>query len=285
MKKHILLLFIFVLPQLGWAQVTSDPKEDIDPEDSLIIYVDLALLNQTLDYVQNLMAAHTNGEDMYFWTWKPFEFPAGHPKENGSGGAPWKNSNELLKMTAEGGTVYSYTMVPTLFYEVDAATVYKEDIHFLVKPKDGGGYGDPDIKSGDLLLAIDPPVTDKKPVFGFSTKLRQDDIYTVYYDNDREKKASMLNLDPNECYAYAECKLESGTVVKVANFFAVGNTPQLQMEYYDQGKFRLTMVPQDFFSLNSGDKIETMRFVVMKKVYIDAKDRVDENFDVIVCKF
>ncbi|MEZ5172923.1 MAG: hypothetical protein R2850_05325 [Bacteroidia bacterium] len=59
-------------------------------------------------------------------------------------------------MTNEGGLVYSYTMVPTEFYEVDAATVYENDIKFLVKPKDGGGYGIPS-KSEDLTFEVNPP--------------------------------------------------------------------------------------------------------------------------------
>ena len=284
MKKRILsLIAVFVLPLLGLAQVSTIPAEDINPEDSLVILVDLSALDVSKDYVQNLIDDHNNGLDIYMWTWNPYEFPSGHPKENGTGGAPWKNSNELLKMTLVGGTTYSYKMVPTDFYEVDAATVYQNDIEFLVKPKDGGGYGDPDRKSDDLKVVIDPPVTEKKTVYGFPTVIQQDDVYTVYYDNDREEKASMKNLDPNDCYCYVEAELTSGTVVKVANFFNVGDTPELQMESYEDGQFRLPMVPKDFMPLNPGDEIKTMKFVVMKKVYLTAADRVDEDFDIELC--
>jgi hypothetical protein len=284
MKNKIFYsITLFAIPLLGWTQVSSVPAEDIDPEDSVQILVDLSALDVGKDYNQNLLDAHDNGEDMYMWTWKPYEFPDGHPKANGTGGAPWKSSNEILKMTHEGGTVYSIKLVPTDFYEVDAATVYKEDIHFLVKPKDGGGYGDPDIKSDDLKLVIDPPVTEKKPQYGFPTTLKQDDIFTVYYDNDREEKESMQNMHPDSCYAYSECTLASGTVVKVANFFQVGNTPELQMEYYDDQRFRLTMIPFDFFGLVEGDKIVSMKFVIMKKVYLTSKDRVDEDLIIDVC--
>lgn len=280
MKKRILnFISIFFLPLMGLAQVSTLPAEDINPEDSLIIFVDLSALDISKDYVKNLLDAHNNGEDIYMWTWNPYEFPSGHPKENGTGGAPWKNSNDILKMTYEGGTTYSYKLVPTDFYEVDAATVYQKDIEFLVKPKDGGGYGDPDRKSDDLKVVVDPPVTDKKTVYGFSSVIRQDDVFTVYYDNEREEKASMKNLDPNDCYCYAEAELSTGTVVKVANFFDVGSTPELQMEYYDDGQFKLPMVPFEFFSLNPGDQIVSMKFVVVKKVYLTSADRVDEDFD------
>lgn len=274
---------LIALPALSFGQVTTIPAEDINPEDSLVIIVDLSLLDQSKDYVQNLLMAQADGEDMYMWTWNPYEFPAGHPKENGTGGTPWKNSNDILKMKHEGGTVYSYRMIPTVFYEVDAATCYNNDIQFLVKPKDGGGFGGPDFKSDDLTVAIDPPVTEKKPVFGFPSALQQDDVFTLYYDNDREKKNSMQNLAADDCYSYAECTLKSGTVIKITNFFTVGSEPKLMMQNYAPGKFRLPMVPQQFFGLAAGDQIESMKFVVMKKVYIDAKDRVDEDFVVEVC--
>ena len=284
MKNRILsLLAVFALPLMGLAQVSTIPAEDIDPEDSLVILVDLSALDISKDYVQNLLDDHNNGEDIYMWTWNPYEFPAGHPKENGTGGAPWKNSNDVLKMTLESGTTYSYKMVPTEFYEVDATIVYNKDIEFLVKPKDGGGYGDPDRKSDDLKVVVDPPVTEKKTVFGFPTVIQQDDVYTVYYDNNREEKASMKNLDPEDCYCYVEAELVDGTVVKVANFFDVGNTPELQMEYFEDGQFRLPMVPQYFMPLTPGDEIKTMKFVVMKKVYLTAADRVDEDFDIELC--
>lgn len=284
MKNRILsLLAVFVLPLLGLAQVSTLPAEDINPEDSLVILVDLSALDLSKDYVQNLMDAHLAGEDIYMWTWNPYEFPAGHPKENGTGGAPWKNSNEVLKMILESGTTYSYKMVPTDFYEVDATTVYNNDIEFLVKPKDGGGYGDPDRKSDDLKVVVDPPVTEKKTVYGFPSVIQQDDMFTVYYDNDREEKASMKNLASSQCYCYVEAELTTGTVVKVSNFFDVGNTPELQMENYEDGQFRLPMIPEDFLPLNPGDEIKSMKFVVMKKVYLTAADRVDEDFIMELC--
>ena len=283
MKRIFSLLSLILFSVSAFSQVSSLPKE-IDPEDSVKIIVDLSQLNQSLDHVQALLNAANDGEDMYFWTWKPAEHPAGHPLANGLGGAAWKNSNPLLVMKDEGNLVYSYTLVPTLFYEVDAATVYAEDIEFLVKPKDGGGYGDPDIKSEDLELLVDPPVTEKEPVFSFPIKVLQDDVYTVFYDNWREEKSSMQNLDPDDCYVYSECLLFDGSVLKVANFFDVGNTPELKMEYYDEGSFRLTIQPFDFFNVPSGGQIVSMRFVVMKKVYIDSGDRVDANHDVNICK-
>jgi hypothetical protein len=43
------------------------------------------------------------------------------------------------------------------------------------------------------------------------------------------------------------------------------------------------MIPFDFFGLVEGDKIVSMKFVIMKKVYLTSKDRVDEDLIIDVC--
>ena len=78
--------------------MTTFPAEDIDPEDSLKIVVDISKLTGSEDFIQNLKDSAANGADMYIWTWKPFEFPAAHPKTNGLGSQAWKNSNDTLKL-------------------------------------------------------------------------------------------------------------------------------------------------------------------------------------------
>lgn len=264
------------------AQVSSIPAENINPADTVKIIVNLDELDVTKDYVQNLIADADNGLDLYIWTWKPYEHPAGDSLVNGLGGAPWKNSNPALVMTKEANHIYSYTMVPTIWYGVDAATVYKEDIHFLVKPKDGGGYGDPDRKSGDLVLKIDPPATDRDPVYQFPSKVGQDDVLTIVYENWRETKASMMNLDADSAYIHAECKLLSGTIIKLpTNYFLDPTlTPQAKMTMVSDGEFEWQIIPERYFNLQPGDEIDEIKIIVRKPVFSAGQERVDD--DVIV---
>lgn len=266
------------------AQVSSEPAENIDPTASVKIIVNLDQLDITQDYVQNLIADADAGLDMYFWTWKPYEFPAGSPKVNGLGGAPWKNSNPLLVMTKEATHIYSITMVPTDFYEVTAATVYKEDIHFLVKPLDGGGYGDPDRKSGDLALKIDPPATDRDPIYAFPAKVAEDDVITIVYDNWREEKESMKNLDEDSAYIHAECKLMSGTVIKYPpNYFSSPTDyPDAKMMLVDDGVFNFYFVPEDYFSLTPTQEIDEIKIIVRKPVYTGGNERVQDDLIITV---
>ncbi len=285
--KKLLLLCFLGLGNFGlFAQVSTEPSEDIDPEDSLKIIIDISKLDATKDYVQNLQAEASAGKDLYFWTWSPFEFPAGHPKTNGTGAQAWKNSNDLLKLTKEKENVYSYKMVPTLFYEVDAATVYDKDIMFLVKPKDGGGYGDPDAKSDDLKVAIDPPKLERDPAYAFPEAGQPDDVFTIYYDNSQEKKVSMQNLSENECYLYAEATLSDSTIIKVApNFFTVGTYPELKLDYIGNNTFRKFVYANELFTIPQGKTITAMKFVIIREVYLSGKDRLDYDIPIdLSCK-
>jgi hypothetical protein len=279
--KNIVSVLGLVLISFSIAKsqpVTSEPTEYTDPNTEVKIIVNLALLDQTLEHTQLLVEAANNGLDIYIWTWKPYEFPAGHPKANGEGSQAWKNSNELLKMTQESDLVYSYTMIPTEFYEVDAATVYEEDIYFLVKPKDGGGYGDPDIKSEDLTFEVNPPNVARTVVYGFPSAPLQDDIFRIVYDNYREEKVSMQNLSADQCYVFLELTLTDSTVITPSTFFQVGNNPDLQMKNIGSGIFELVMIPELYFNLQPGQKIDKLKAIVMKKQFLSGADRVDDDY-------
>ncbi len=278
---QIIAAFCLVLTgtNVALAQaVVPDPNPYNDPNSEVKIIVDLNLLDQNLSHTQLLIEAATNGDDMYIWTWSPFEFPAGSPKVNGEGAQPWKNSNEVLKMTSEGGLVYSYTMIPVEFYEVDAATVFENDIKFLVKPKDGGGYGDPDIKSEDLTLEINPPNVARSVVYGFPSAPLQDDIFRIVYDNYREDKPSMQNLEAGNVYVYLEATLTDSSTIVPSTFFQVGNNPNLEMKVAGNGIFELVIIPEIFFNLQSGQKIDNIKSIVMKKQFLSGADRVDDDY-------
>jgi hypothetical protein len=284
MKKIYSSIIAMLVVVAAGAQVTSEPAENIDPADTVKIIVDLDQLDITQDYVQNLIADADAGLDLFIWTWKPAEHPAGHPLVNGLGGAAWKNSNPALMMTKEAEHLYSYTMVPTEWYEVDAGTVYQEDIHFLVKPKDGGGYGDPDRKSGDLVLKIDPPANDRAPAYNFPSKPGPDDVLTIVYENWRETKPSMQNLHPDSAYVHAECKLVSGTVVKVPNNYFDDPTqyPDAKMVEVEEGVFEWLIIPERYFDLQAGQEIDEIKIVVRKPVFLGGNERVDNDLNVTI---
>ncbi len=264
MMKKVLALIALTLGGVSLnAQVTTDPPENINPEDSLTITVDISQLDMGLDHNVALMDAVDAGEDMYIWTWSPVEHPEGHPYVNGIGSQAWKNSNDTLIMKHEGGYVFSWSIIPVDFYETNTAEVYAKDIKFLVKPKDGGGYGDPDIKSSDLTVAVDPPTTLKDPVYQFPAFVSGDDVAVIMYDNNREPKETMQGLQEGNVFVHLEYWREGDDLINPGEQYAlwtqVANTPELAMDEVEPGIFQFAFVPNQF--LNQGGTNDTIIFV------------------------
>jgi hypothetical protein len=281
MKNLIATLLLSFISMGAFAQAAFlDKPEDFDPSKSTKIMVNLKLTKNELGIVE---IAQT--EDIYLWIWKPKEHPKGHPLENGIGGTAWKNSNPALKMTKESEGVYSFTFTPTVFFECDAATVYKEDFHFLLKPLDGGGYGDPDKKTEDLEILVDPPTGpvvkikslpvgkgDKKDTL-ISSQL---DVFSLVYNNTVEDKISMQNA--TDLYIYAVATDENNVTYKIStNAKKVADFPQLKMRTKGDGVFQSSFIPEKFFNIPAGVKIMKMEFDIVKPNLSNTDDALDEK--------
>ena len=279
LRKALLALALAPLALL--AQVSTIPAEadEIDPDGTLKILVNVNQMDNSEAFVANLQDSVEAGADLYLWTWQPAEHPEGHPLVNGTGDRPWQSSNDSLKMTKEGSGVFSFTMVPTAFYEVTAQEVYDNDISFLVKTKNGGGYGDPDVKSPDLSVLVDPPLLERRPAYLFPGTFKETDLVQLYYDNNKEQKPSMQNLSASEAYFYAEATLADSTVTRIArNSFSVGPKPELQLEDAGGGIFKKYFIPREFFDVPAGLSIKSIKCYVQKKTYLSGQDRI--SYDV-----
>lgn len=284
--KRVFKILLSVLPALlassasfGQAAYLDKPEE-FDPAKPTKIMVNLKLTKNEFGIIE--AAAK---EDMYLWIWKPVEHPAGHPLANGTGSAAWKSSNDALKMTKESDGLYSYTFTPTEFFGVTPAAVYKEDFHFLVKPKDGGGYGDPDIKTEDLKIEVDPPagpvvklrslpvgIGEKKDTLRTTTA----DVFTLLYNNSVEEKSTMTGA--TELYIYPVAYDENDVAYKVApNAKRVADYPQLKMRKNASGLFQHSFIPEKLFTVPAGVKIIKMEFNIVKPNLINSDDQIDEK--------
>jgi len=280
MKKSFIYAAALLLgSSMAYAQVSTEPPkpDEIDPDKELKIIVNINALDATQEYVQNLQEDAANGMDLYIWTWSPAEHPVGHPLVNGLGDRAWQNSNDSLKMTKESDGIYSFTMIPTEFYEVTAQDVYANDIKFLVKPQNGGGFGDPDRKSDDLEVLVDPPSLERNPAYLFPGRFVTNDLVLIYYDNTQEEKEGMQNLGDDEAYVYAEAELSDSSVVRIANnSFTVGSFPELKMDSYGNGIFKKYFIPRDLFNVPAGLEVTRVVFFIQKKTFITpTTDRLD----------
>jgi hypothetical protein len=278
MKKLLYILMALCASVNAFAQAAwIEPTPTIATE-KITIYVDLSKLDMSQETNQRLVA---DPGPMYIWTWKPFEFPVGSPKVNGTGEQPWKSSNELLKMTPapdKGEKVWMYEMIPTEFYEVTATQAYAAGLSFLVKPKDGGGYGDPDIKTNDFNIPIVPPKTDKGAVYQFPKTLLADEITTIVYDNASEKKPTMQNLTSDTVlYAYLKATAKDSasgvvTVYEPSKFFAVVSNPNLLMPYAGGTQWKLSLIPRQFFGVPANLEMVDMTIWIRKRDWASDND-------------
>ena len=273
-----ILMGFFSVNVYGQAAFLDKPDE-FDPAKPCKIMVNLKLTKNDYGIVDIAMT-----EDMYLWIWKPKEHPAGHPLANGTGSAAWKSSNEALKMTKESEGVYSYTFTPTTFFECDAAAVYKEDFHFLVKPKDGGGYGDPDKKTEDLTISVDPPsgpvVKIQTIPVGKGTKkdtmiTTTADVFSIIYNNTAEEKVSMQNA--TDLYVFPIAYDAAGTAYRIAsNAKRVGDFPQLKMKQTAKGIFQFSIIPEKFFKIPASTKIYRIEYQIVKPNLVNSNDAIDD---------
>lgn len=214
----------------------ADP-ENFDPEGEVKLMVDLTKCDN-----QNLVG---NAGPLYMWTWNPAELPATDANANGS----WTASNPALEMTNEGGDIWSFTMVPTEFYQVDKGTVYANDFSLLVKALDGSDAGAGEMKTEDLSISVDPPVTPAQVISGFPSVAFADDVFTILYDNTAEEKETMQNLgDDENIYAMLEFTLSDSSVVKPYSIFTIEDNPELKMTAQGEGRYTLSMMPEAFFA-------------------------------------
>jgi hypothetical protein len=276
-KYSIVIVLSFILNTNTFGQVAWIEPSPTDVTKTIKIYVDLSkTVNKSLD-------AETG--PFYIWTWKPVELPAGDPNVNGLGDKPWKNSNDSLVMTPEpgkGARVFSYTMIPTKFYGTTPAAVYAQGLAFLVKPKDGGGFGAPDLKTEDLIIPIEAPLNDKGLMYALPSTVLDNEITSIVYDNPKETKTTMQNLASDDCYLYIKATDADGATYQIAPFLQVQNFPQLQMKKMTDGRFKCTFILKQFLSIPAGKVIKKLEVTARKKNWASSDDQTSKTFTIPV---
>jgi hypothetical protein len=275
MNKTIAILTFLVFGaavQLSAQKVWTDPVDYKTPTDSVTIYVDLTMMD-----CDKLVG---NAGPLYLWTWMPADPVVG----NGD----WTASNTDLAMTSEGNDIWSFTMLPTDFYNVTAQDVFDSDIFFLVKGLDGGSGGDcssagDENKTEDLTLVVDPPGLAVKKVFGFpapsvddSIFISSEDIFTLFYNNGIEEKASMQN--PGDLFVYARAYDKNGNEYRPSTFNQAGNNPALKMTA-DGSLYNWSIIPKNLFNIPDTETLDFMRLQIIKPVVVNSDDAVDGLFD------
>ena len=280
--RYILSAFFLCLvgnlmSQTAWIE--PDPTSaDFNPNAPATIYVD-AKKTECPD-----LADFT---EMYMWTWNPAELPAGDENHNGT----WDESNESLQMTAEGDGIFSYTMTPTEFYKVDAATVYEKDFSFLIKLRNGAGGATTcnEDKSEDLSVTAEPFVFDRK-VYSFPDTNKDtlatdaSDFFTLIYNRNLEEKESLL--DTEDYNVFLKFIGDDGKTYVYASPGDLDDFPELKLNNRGDGVYLWTIQPSVL--MRSGNQpvpeevgLTSLRLEIAKSGAMNRDDIVDGTFDFV----
>jgi len=233
----IILLTIVSINSFGQAAWIEPNPANVNAEVKIMIDVSQPACECPL-----LIDADINGDSLYIWTWEPSEnatIPNGQ----------WNASSPELKMTSEGNNIWSYTLVPTQFYGVDASTVYDIGISFLIKKIDGSATDDGEPKSADQHVDLDPMGCVDK-VCAFPQYFQEDDYLTIIYNNTLEENAGLQNIAEGDCY-WLPTVIAGGVEYQYTtdDFSQTIATdyPELQMPLEGNGKFAETILSDEFF--------------------------------------
>lgn len=279
MKKLIYILIIACI--LGkndkiFAQFAYFLPNPANVEDSLTLYVDL-----TQD---PLCAGLVNTqEQLYLWSWVPNDPLI----TNGT----WGSSNEDLKMKNEGNNIWSFKMVPTQFYGVDAKVFYEKGIYFLAKKKNGGQGGDcsatgGEFKTSDISLSIPAPAGVVRKVLSYPDVVgkdtlysRSDDVFTLIYNNFAEDKLSMQNIGNMAVYLRV-VGTDNKQYIPIS-LAQLTNHPEITMTNKGGGVWHFSIIPDRFLKnyLPSGVKAQRLRIQLVTLPLCGGDCSVDGEFN------
>lgn len=283
MKKILSLLVALTASVAAFSQAAYIQPSPTGKNDTITLYINVA---QSTDGVQNnalsaMLSDHPE-DTVYLWTW----MPAGPVIGNGD----WANSNNAMAMTKVGDKLYSMRFKPTSFYNVDATTFFTNGISCLAKLKNGNAYQgeyNGEAKSEDLHINIIPKLCDELYCV-FPEIAKTDDYVSITYDNMLETNVDLQNLGEDECYLFLRAEQSTFVAYNYAEPAVATTLPQLKMKSIGDGKFRLTIIPSDFFNeagvLPAGFDMKKLKFYVLKPGYTYLTGAPYQSYSFVSCQ-
>jgi hypothetical protein len=194
-----------------------------------------------------------------------------------------------MAMTKVGEKLYSMRFKPTSFYGVDATTFFTNGISCLAKLRSGNAYQgeyNGEAKTEDLNINIIPKLCDELYCV-FPELAKTDDYVSITYDNTQETNPAMQNLGEDDCYLFLRAEQSAFVAVNYADPAIVTTLPQLKMKYIGDGKFRITIIPSDFFGeagiLPAGFNFKKLVYYALKPGFTYATTPPTQSFSFISC--
>lgn len=286
-SKRMKRVFIIAILGLFFNSLLFSQAAWIEPNpanvnDSIKIMMDVSQADCECPSLLNIDA---EGDSLFLWTWEPTENAT---VNNGQ----WAGSNPELKMKSEGNNIWSFTLLPTSFYAVEASEVYDIGISFLVKKFDGSAVDGVEPKSADQHVDIDPlGCVDR--VCAFPQKFKEDDYMTIIYDNNLESHPGLQAIPEDDCYFLPVAVANGIEYSYLNNAFSqdiATTNPELLMTYEGEAKFASTILPEEFFRdpelsenpVPEGIAIEFIRVRIRKSAFT-GNVSVPSELEVLEC--
>jgi hypothetical protein len=282
MKKILSILCSLATSVVALSQAAYIQPSPTGKNDTITLYINVAQTTDgTMNNALNAMLTDHPDDTVYLWTWQP----AGPVVGNGD----WTNSNSAMAMTKVGEKLYSMRFKPTSFYGVDATTFFTNGISCLAKLRSGNAYQgeyNGEAKTEDLNINIIPKLCDELYCV-FPELAKTDDYVSITYDNTQETNPEMQNLGEDDCYLFLRAEQSACVAVNYADPAIVTTLPQLKMKYIGDGKFRITIIPSDFFGeagiLPAGFNFKKLVYYALKPGFTYATTPPTQSFSFISC--
>jgi hypothetical protein len=282
MKKILSILCALATSVVALSQAAYIQPSPTGKNDTITLYINVAQTTDgTMNNALNAMLTDHPEDTVYLWTWQP----SGPVVGNGD----WTNSNSAMAMTKVGEKLYSMRFKPTSFYGVDATTFFTNGISCLAKLRSGNAYQgeyNGEAKTEDLHINIIPKLCDELYCV-FPELAKTDDYVSITYDNTQETNPAMQNLGEDDCYLFLRAEQSAFVAVNYADPAIVTTLPQLKMKYIGDGKFRITIIPSDFFGeagvLPAGFNFKKLVYYALKPGFTYATTPPTQSFSFISC--
>lgn len=267
----------FAVGQAAYIQPSPTGKND-----TITLYINVAQTTDgTMNNALSAMLSDHPEDTVYLWTWQPASPVAG----NGD----WTNSNSAMAMTKVGEKLYSMRFKPTSFYGVDATTFFTNGISCLAKLRSGNAYTgeyNGEAKTEDLHVNIIPKLCDELYCV-FPEIAKTDDYLSITYDNTLETNPDMQNLGDDDAYLFLRAEQSTFVAFNYTDPAIATTLPQLKMKAIGDGKFRLTIIPSDFFAeagvLPEGFDLKKLKYYVLKPGYVYTAAPPFQSYTFISC--
>jgi hypothetical protein len=110
----------------------------------------------------------------------------------------------------------------------------------------------------------------------------QDRLVAIVYDNTKELKTTMQNLADGDVLVYMKASVEDTatavvTTIEPSKFLQLQNNPKLAMKKDASGKFKLYIIPDQFFHIPAGLVLKDIEVTIRKRAWASGADQIDQR--------